>query len=812
MGLPQKRDQFGLFSMKPRKSVVREKSKNVSKNVSKSRKAHKTKRKLVKSASAGKNKRRLRAKSSSSSGSSSSSSSSSCSSSSSKCTRKRIKILEAELKLMNSRQPRFLVRPGDELLIPEFDPSDDTSDAATWVERVEVQASRYHWTDDVIFRLIAGRLKGNARAWYDETTKYHISWEEFAITLKKQFCKSVPFNTLFKDAALYEASPGQSLGDFCFQKLTRLRRMKLTLPDEYVIDAVIGSIPNDEIVRAIRAARCQSPEGLYAQLCTMGQMPSAPTLDKGAPKGNIKCHNCGGYGHIAKNCKKTPSAPSHSKAQPTFSSSSSLATVKCYNCDLTGHFAKNCTKARKTKCARCKRWHVGSECPTPLIKGSVALLTDCNANPNMYVKTAKLNDECVECLIDSGSFATLIKDRLVKRLGLIPETGKNVSFRGLDGIRHTNDQWCNVRIRIMEATAEVNALVVPDSLYMSRDLLIGRDYIDQDHIVLIKKFKTLTIKQLNPMNDCFVVFDESSAEVDFGELNTSERKACEDLIQKYNQCIFTSLANLGKTNAVKMTIKCVDDTPVVYHPYRLPQTEREILRKMIDELLENGIIRESTSPYASPVLLRQKKTGDYRMCVDFRKLNLKTIRDQYPLPRIEDQIDQLGGCRYFIVLDLASGFYQVLMEEGSIYKTAFVTPDGHYEFLRMPFGLTNAPATFQRLINIVLGALRFYIAFPYLDDIIIPAASILEALQRLELVLKKLCEYNLTLRLSKCRFFQRSVTYLGREISADGVRPSKTKVEAVSNYPTPTNAKQVRQFIGLVGYFRRFVKKLCYAG
>lgn len=238
----------------------------------------------------------------------------------------------------------------------------------------------------------------------------------------------------------------------------------------------------------------------------------------------------------------------------------------------------------------------------------------------------------------------------------------------------------------------------------------------------------------------------------------------------------------------------------------MTETEREVARKIIQELLDNGIVRESKSPYASPITLVEKKTRGYRFCVDYRLLNAITIKDRSPVPRIQDQYDRLGGNTYFTGLDLSSGYYQVPVSADSTEKTAFVTPDGHYEFTRMPFGLTNASATFQRLMNNVLGPWRYTIAFPYVDDIIIPSRTIQEGLERLILVLDKLREHNLTLNLGKCSFLMTSLDYLGSDISAEGVKPGRKKIEAVLAMPNPTNVREIRQFLGLAGYFRKFIK------
>jgi hypothetical protein len=163
---------------------------------------------------------------------------------------------------------------------------------------------------------------------------------------------------------------------------------------------------------------------------------------------------------------------------------------------------------------------------------------------------------------------------------------------------------------------------------------------------------------------------------------------------------------LGDANVKDMQITLQDDIPVSYRPYRLAYSERNVVRGIVQDLLNNGIIRDSESPYSSPILIVKKKSGEYRMCVDYHSLNAKTIKDRYPLPRVDDYLERMYDSQYFTTLDLASGYHQIKVAEDSILKTAFVTPDGHYEYLRMPFGLVNAPAVFQRAINSILGKLH----------------------------------------------------------------------------------------------------------
>lgn len=292
------------------------------------------------------------------------------------------------------------------------------------------------------------------------------------------------------------------------------------------------------------------------------------------------------------------------------------------------------------------------------------------------------------------------------------------------------------------------------------------------------------------------------------------------LLNKYRKAFAFNLQELGKTDIVEMSIQLKDNEPVVYRPYRLPISEREKVRGMVQELIDCDIIQPSTSPYASPIVLVKKKTGDVRLCVDYRALNRKTVKENFPLPRIDDQLDELSGYSFYTTLDLASGYYQIGVKEGDRAKTAFVTPDGQFEFKRMPFGLVNAPSTFMRMIHSVLGTANNHVgcssalnpggsskvASAYMDDIIVPSKTIDEGMNKLESVLQLLEHAGLTLKLSKCCFFSRRVDYLGFELSSEGIKPGARKVQAVEEFPQPRDQHGVRQFIGLCSFFRRFVK------
>lgn len=280
-----------------------------------------------------------------------------------------------------------------------------------------------------------------------------------------------------------------------------------------------------------------------------------------------------------------------------------------------------------------------------------------------------------------------------------------------------------------------------------------------------------------------------------------------ELLDLYRDCFALNISELGATQAAEIQIELTSDSVVTYRPYRLSYSERENVSKIIDELKENKIVRDSNSPFSSPILLVRKKNGEIRMCVDYRALNAITKKDRYPLPLIEDQLNSLQGSACFTSLDLASGYYQIPVAEKSIEKTSFVTPDGQYEFLRMPFGLANAPAVFQRLINRIVSPLKGQISvLAYMDDILIPSKDAMSGLHALELVLRALRDAGLKLKLSKCTFLETKVDYLGYEVTQQGIRPGSHKIDAVENFRVPSNVHGVRQFIGLASYFRKFIK------
>jgi hypothetical protein len=241
-------------------------------------------------------------------------------------------------------------------------------------------------------------------------------------------------------------------------------------------------------------------------------------------------------------------------------------------------------------------------------------------------------------------------------------------------------------------------------------------------------------------------------------------------------------------------------------PYRYPQLLKDEIERQCSDMLAQGLIRPSTSPFSAPVLLVKKKDGTWRFCVDYRALNAKTVKDKFPIPVVEELLDELNEACYFTKLDLRSRYHQVRMHPEDVAKTAFHTHHGHFEFMVMAFGLTNAPPTFQALMNGVLQDYLRRFVLIFFDDILIYSSSWSEHLQHVRVVLTALRQHRLAVKQSKCVFGSQSVAYLGHVISASGVAMDPAKVEAVQAWPTPQTPRALRGFLGLSGYYRKFIR------
>ena len=290
------------------------------------------------------------------------------------------------------------------------------------------------------------------------------------------------------------------------------------------------------------------------------------------------------------------------------------------------------------------------------------------------------------------------------------------------------------------------------------------------------------------------------------DVSSSAKTRFRDLLRKYSGVFALDPNAPDKARVPGHTIDLQPGTkPVHSPPYRYPPHKIIEIMKQVREKEQAGLIQPSASPFAAPVVLAAKHDGTWRFCVNYRDLNKVTVPDKFPLPRIDTILDKLGGNMFFSTMDLASGFYQIEVAEEDRAKTAFITPEGLYEWVRMPMGLTNSPATFQRAMNLVLAGLNWVSCLVYLDDIIVFSKSEDEHLLILEQVFSRLEHFGFSLKLKKCNFFAREAEYLGHVVSAEGRRPHPRNLKAVREMKEPTNVTQIQSFVGLCNYYAPYI-------
>lgn len=560
-----------------------------------------------------------------------------------------------------------------------------------------------------------------------------------------------------------------SLYEYTFEKLALIQKLKLPITGADQVNLILGGIPDDQVKFSVEMSGITDPSQLASHFKVLderqGRLISTPETPKPSTSGarlqgpskrqqdekNRVCYRCGAAGHLKKNCSANFSSMPHSKQKAIEYS--------------VNHISKD-------------------------------------GNGKFY-KLAEINKQEIRCYIDFGSECSLITTTAADNLALEKKTcTENIILSTIAGAEIKPRFLVTATLNIQNVIRTIEFYVI-DNSFMGVEVLVGQNFTELPNVNYSKINNQLNFAE---PTRTFNVNATNERVINIGVNDSRVEESLILLLDKYSDCIANDLRDLGVTNLVQMKIELTSQIPMARRPRQFADCEREHIRKIVDDLLQKGIIRESCSPYASQVLLVDKKTGDKRLCVDYRELNKITVPEKYPLPIIEDQLRRLSGFRYFISLDLFSGYYHIPMAPESVPLTAFITQDGHYEFLRVPFGLTNAPAVFQRMLHSALGNLRFSKVVTYLDDILIPTKDVADALQILEEVLLIFRKHGLTLNLKKCYFLQTKIEYLGYQISATGVQPSERKIEAVAQFPIPTNVHCVRQYLGLTGYFRKFVR------
>ncbi|GJS43192.1 putative reverse transcriptase domain-containing protein [Tanacetum coccineum] len=518
-----------------------------------------------------------------------------------------------------------------------------------------------------------------------------------------------------------------------------------------------------------------------------------------------KCSNCKRVGHLAKDCRSRPANANNNNRN---NNNNNQKGNGCYECGAQGHFRRNCPKLRNND--------RGNQAGNDRAPAKVYVVGNAGANPdNVVAGTFLLNNRYAYILFDTGADRSFVSTTFSSQIDITPSTLDHYYDVELaDGrIIGLNTILKGCTLNFLNHQFNINLMPVELGSF---DAIIGMDWLAKYQAVIVCAEKIVRIPW---RNKTLIIQGDGSTQGNVTRLNIisctkaqkymekgfpiflahitakevedkSEKKRLEDvpIVQDFPEVFPEDLPGLPLTRQVEFQIDLVPGAaPVARAPYRLAPSEMKELSEQLKELSDKGFIRPSSSPWGAPVLFVKKKDGSFRMCIDYRELNKLTVKNRYPLPRIDDLFDQLQGSSVYSKIDLRSGYHQLRVREEDIPKTAFRTRYGHYEFQVMPFGLTNAPAVFMDLMNRNKKEHEEHLK------------QILELLKKEELY-AKLGEA------SKCEFWIPKVQFLGHVIDSEGIHVDPAKIESIKDWTSPKSPTEIRQFLGLAGYYRRFIE------
>ena len=734
----------------------------------------------------------------------------------------------------------------------------DANKAELWLENIENLFSVLHYDDALKVDLAAFQFEGAARYWWNTVL---ARWDRVGMvktwaTFRREFMdKFVPriererrrdnFNRLEQgnmNVAQYDAE---------FNRLLRY----------------VPHMQDDEEEKARHFFNGLKPE-LQQGLCSTELSTYSKTVEI-AGRVESRLRNVQRLNQRQANRHQPYAKPNSGKGQASGSGSypqqnwkpqpqktvSTKPAQNCTYCHRSGHTETDCWR-KQGRCLICgDSQHKVPDCPrrntsTPArqamvttpkaassgasgsgakMKGRVFSLdgSDAPESTDVVEGTLSISDFSCKILFDPGATHSFISGKFAKLLdACVDELDCPVEVCTPLGASLTTYQYLkDCPISFSGKLLSANLIILPIESY---DVILGMDWLSENYAQMDCRTKIVTVGK--PGEDRITCQGHGKKEQKFLISATSARR----FVSKGAYCFLAYLINkpelqpkieevkvvrdfkgvfpekldsLPPEREIEFSIDLVPDTmPLSKAPYRMAPAELKELKMQLQDLLDSGFIRPSSSPWGSPVLFVKKKDGALRMCIDYRGLNQVTIKNKYPLPRIDELFDQLQGSTVFSKLDLRQGYYQLRIKESDIPKTALNSRYGHYEFVVMPFGLTNAPAAFMDLMHRVFHKYLDQFVVVFIDDILVYSKNESDHEQHLRIVLETLQSHKLYAKFSKCEFWLSEVAFLGHIISSEGLSVDPSKIEAIMSWKRPESTTEVRSFLGLAGYYRKFVK------
>lgn len=712
-------------------------------------------------------------------------------------------------------------------LVPTKFDGGKSIDPEEWLQSVSLYKSTLCLSDAQLFLELTRFFENEPRKWYCAMQPHLLSWSHFLDLFRQAFLPIDNEEKIWRTILDRVQAPNESLPTFVAHLVTEFKRLKQP-PSEQEQIKIISRHVSDQFRLALHSA---APITLTELLLTAHKLHAALgpiSFDRATAtplRRDLHCFKCLTPGVTTRNCdncKKTKQAVS----------SDSCGAVTSALCQETPNNSGVSARPGGELGARSKKFQRAGDSREETEPRTRARPTEgahtvsvVQADP-MRSKSTPLssmvvvNQVALKATLDTGASISAVHPSTLGKCGITEDVILPWTFSPLE---LADSKQCNpsgvvwLSVLLLGHMFTHRFAVIPE---LSCPILLGTDFMIQADVhihpatgsvrlgdnaasapdVLLEEFEQLeghvaclSFKNNNP---------NLGQVVEQAALPTADKEKLASLLSDFSH-LFEG--KLGRTSLVEHTIDTGMAKPVCLPPYRASPAKRKIIEDQVDKMLGDGIIEPASGPWASPIVIVEKPGAEPRFCIDFRKINKATVKDSYPLPRVDDSLDFLARGRYISTLDLARGYWQVAVAADSKPKTAFVSHKGLYQFKVMPFGLSNAPATFQRLMNTVLAGLTHNCCMVYLDDIVVASPTFDQHLSDLGRVLRRLSNAGLSLKLAKCHFCTQKLLYLGYLVTREGIGPDEGKVAAINDFPTPKTVKNVRQFLGMTSYYRRFI-------
>jgi len=727
----------------------------------------------------------------------------------------------------------YYVMPDFNHSLTDFSGRESNAEARAWLHSIESVAKLHNWPDNFKLETVRSKLIGPSHNWYVGRT--FSNWTSFVDQFTNTF---VGHEQCTVDRVKIMSSRVQLKGECVIEYFHHKARLcrEILLPFQEAKMQIIEGLYYNDMCNYLVARTHMSEDDLLTDIKSYNNLRNARSSRFRSAETTDSFNKNNGFSFnrrtdVIKNRDTVQRLPPEMKS----SVPKDMSNVTCHRCGIKGHIAPACTvkvqRTEKRSCFRCNgHGHLARDCPqNRSSQHPASQMSDHGENVSIlerppqdivppYTLSAKImypNGNCssITALLDTGSPVSLLKSMVVSYTsGIKPPPSGLIGING-SMLNIIDEFFADLHHVDLDAPINLNFKVVPDSTIQT-DCLLGRNFLAHPrvNISVIDGQFTITFKQTDN-----VPFNEILS-LNFDLNNYSELDIDLNINDKLSNEVITNVKQIYINNYVKHCAQDIDDDPPEMHiqlkthnsfyfrPRRLSYYEKEKLQIILDDMIKKQIIRPSTSEFSSPIVLVKKKSGDLRLCVDYRELNKHIVKDRYPLPLIDDNLDLLRGKKYFTCFDLKDGFHHIYVAKDSIKYTSFITPLGQFEYLKMPFGLATGPACFSRFIkNIFDEFIRKKEVIVYFDDIMVATETIDEHLDILTRILTTMKNKKLEIRLDKTQFLKSEVIYLGYRVSADGIQPNPKNVAIIDNYPIPSNHKELHSFIGLASYFRRFI-------